>query len=502
MKTAGWFAVDKEGLSKLLDRRGRASVILELIQNGWDAPGASNVRVTLKAVNGSTAELLVIDDSPEGFADLSHAFTLFAESTKKADPTLRGRFNLGEKLVLAICKSASIVTRKGAVAFGSDGTRQVTTNSPEQIARNPKIGTTFHAMIEMTKSDIEDAERRVRTLIPPKHVRTTFNGVEIPSRTPIGEFHTSLPTEHADENGVLRRVTLPCIVSIYKVLPDENAMLYELGIPVCETGDTWHVNISQRVPLNMERDGVTPAYLRDVRAAVLEIATYRDLLDAESAGAAWVDDGMTSQRFDADNATSIVRARFGDKAVAFDPSDIEANNRAVASGYTIVHGGSFSRGAWAAIKAGGALIPAGKVTPSPKPYTKDGTPLEDYPTDRWSKAMHAVAWFAAEMAKVVIKRDNLAVRIVDTPHWPFEATYGPDSALVFNLGTLGSRWFDTPVFDPVPMLDLLIHEFGHEHEGNHLSEAYYKALTRIGAKTAVWLASDPRVLSTLAAKYR
>lgn len=501
MKTPGWFAVDKEGLSKLLDRRGRASVILELIQNAWDAPGVKTVRVTLKALNGTTAELLVIDDSPEGFTNLEHAFTLFAESGKKADPSLRGRFNLGEKLVLSICKSASIVTRKGTVAFGDDGSRVVTNNTPAQIAARPKIGTTFHAVIAMSKTDIADAEQRVRTLIAPRKITTTFNGVEVPPRVQIGSCTTKLLTEQADAEGIVRRVMRDTTVTLYEVLPGETAHLYELGIPVCETGDQWHVNIAQRIPLNMERDGVTPNFLQRVRAAVLEVAVDRQLLNHEIASSSWVDDGMGSAAFDADNSTAIVRARFGDKAVSYDPSDVEANSRAVAAGYAVVHGGSFSKPAWAAIRAGGGIQAAGKVTPSPKPYSPDGTPLKDYDRENWTPGMHAVVWFANTMAQAVLKR-SIGVRIVNDVHWRFAATYGPSGELVLNVGTLGSAWFDAPAVDPTEALDLLIHEFGHEYESNHLSEAYYRALTAVGARTAVWLAGDPRVLANLAAKYR
>jgi hypothetical protein len=43
-------------------------------------------------------------------------------------------------------------------------------------------------------------------------------------------------------------------------------------------------------------------------------------------------------------------------------------------------------------------------------------------------------------------------------------------------------------------LDLLIHEFGHEDEGNHLSERYYDALTRLGARLALLVAADPSLI--------
>src|SRR5262252_2825025 len=120
-----WFDVDKKGLQKLLADRGIEFAIFELIQNAWDEAGVSRVDVTLKPDTDGMlcAELTVSDDAPNGFADLRHAYTLFAESAKKDNPKQRGRFNIGEKLVLSQCVSASIKTTKGTVYFGSDGSR-------------------------------------------------------------------------------------------------------------------------------------------------------------------------------------------------------------------------------------------------------------------------------------------------------------------------------------------------------------------------------------------
>src|SRR3990167_2968901 len=115
-----WFSVDKTGLAKLLERKGKEFALYELIQNAWDE-AITTVRVDLKRMHGGFVRLSVEDDNPEGFRDLSHAFTLFAESHKKADATKRGRFNLGEKLVLAICTEAVIRSTKGMVVFDKHG---------------------------------------------------------------------------------------------------------------------------------------------------------------------------------------------------------------------------------------------------------------------------------------------------------------------------------------------------------------------------------------------
>ena len=117
---ANWFDVDRKGLAKLLERRGKEFLVFELLQNAWDEDVkvvTAELRRVAGAKRGRRYVLIVQDDDPEGFTDLAHAYTLFADSAKKVDVHKRGRFNLGEKLVLALCESATIVTTKGTVQF-------------------------------------------------------------------------------------------------------------------------------------------------------------------------------------------------------------------------------------------------------------------------------------------------------------------------------------------------------------------------------------------------
>lgn len=112
---SSWFEVDKQGLAKILERKGKEFALMELIQNAWDEPGVTKVTASLEYRGRNRALLVVEDDAPEGFQNLSHAFTLFAESVKKANPEQRGRFNLGEKLVLALCDEVTIQTTQGGL---------------------------------------------------------------------------------------------------------------------------------------------------------------------------------------------------------------------------------------------------------------------------------------------------------------------------------------------------------------------------------------------------
>ena len=67
------------------------------------------------------AKVVVDDNSPVGFRDLSHAYTIFAESYKRGNPELRGQFNFGEKLFLSLCRTATISTTTGTVTFDDQG---------------------------------------------------------------------------------------------------------------------------------------------------------------------------------------------------------------------------------------------------------------------------------------------------------------------------------------------------------------------------------------------
>ncbi len=128
-----WFAVDRKGLAQILERRGKAFAVLELLSNAWDQ-NVTTVDVTLEpTAKRATYQLVVTDDDPDGFADLTHAFTLFAPSIKKGDAEKRGRFNLGEKLVLALCDEATIASTTGTVAARPGSVGIPVRSSPERF---------------------------------------------------------------------------------------------------------------------------------------------------------------------------------------------------------------------------------------------------------------------------------------------------------------------------------------------------------------------------------
>jgi hypothetical protein len=467
-KTKPTFEVDKKGLAKLLTRHGMEFVVLELVQNALDEK-STKIYVTLTSLGYGSYSLSVTDDNPEGFKNLSHAYTLFAESVKAKNPKQRGRFNLGEKLVIAACKNATIETTTGTIIFTEKGRTHSNKKTP--------VGSTFRGELRLSSDDLVNIENAIDKILVPEKVELIYNEMPIPSRTPCKVFQATLPTEQADDEGYIRRTKRATDVEIYENSTANPSSLYEMGIPVVEIECPWHINILQKVPLNTERDNVTPAYLRELLAHVLN--AMKSEMSKEAARAPWVDDVLETDIVTPEAISTILTARYGEKRVIADPSDPEGTKLAVSKGYQVIQAGSFNKAQWENIKDAKAALPAGQVTPSPKPWSDDpdARAAQFIPRSEWTPGMRKVADYA----------EHLAIRLLNVPSLPvgmtrdgeFSACYGPRSGLVFNIKRLGKAWFDR--VEEAELDALLIHEFGHHFSLDHLSEEYYKALCKLGA---------------------
>lgn len=481
-----WFNVDKRGLGKLLERKGKQFILYELVQNAWDE-NTTRVDIALKRLKAgdNLAYLEVRDDNPTGFSDLSYAFTLFAESEKKSNAEKRGRFNLGEKLVLALCEEATIMSTKGTVIFCSEGRKTSDQKTP--------AGTVFSAKLRLSQAELNEFEEAANRLLPPGNIATYFNGKLIEPRLAVKNIHgVTLPTELSNGDGVLRSTTRKTVVELFEPRIGESPMIYEMGIPVVETEGRWHIDISQKVPLNMDRDNVTPAYLGQLRAIVAEYMI--NDLTTEDANSAWVRDAMTrhGDKMPTETVERLTELRFGAKRVIYDPTDLEANARAVAAGYTVVHGGSMNKAEWEAAKRAGAILPAGKVTPSPKPFKPDGSALKMLPVDRWTDAIKAYAQYAARIGER-LTGCPMRIKVANDVNWHFVGCYGRGE-LTVNVARVGYDWFEGALSGKLTAInDFLIHEFGHHYCGNHLDEAYYDALTMLGGKLTQLALDEPKL---------
>lgn len=475
----GWVDVDMDGLARLIRRKGLAFIVNELAQNGWDT-AATWVKIDIASIpNRAAITLTVTDNDPDGFHNLTHAYTMFAESEKKGDPSKRGRFNLGEKLVLAACTSAVISSTTGTVRFDRDGKKLTRT----QVNECRDEGSEFSAEIRMTRAELDGVMEATTQLLPP--IPTFINGKQLPSRKPTHTFTTTLPTEKADEEGYLKRTARKTEVRVYKPW-DGVSHLYEMGIPVVDTELPWTIEIDQKIPLNSDRDNVSPAYLRQV--GVLVVNEMHKHLSADEASLPSVIEALGDSRITDGAVNTILTHQYGKKRTVFDPSDPEANNKAFAHGHNVIPGRAFGSSQWKNIKRAGVVQASGKVFPSPRPYDPDGDQAKTLPKDKWTPGIVAVEAFAKAFAQ-----ELMDVRITVTMENEFTqgyvANYGHQH-LVFNVPRLSKKWFNLET-NALNVIDLLIHEFGHQYASNHLSTEYYHAVTKLGAKATMLALRKP-----------
>ncbi len=473
-----WLEVDKNGLKQTLKRKGISWAILELAQNSWDED-STRVDITLtKPVNGKST-LTCRDNAPKGYADLNTSFVMFAPSYKKGDADKRGRFNIGEKLVLALCHEASITSTSGQVLFEANGKRRLT-------KKTTKAGSEFRGVLDVTDEEYADVEKVVGQILCP--IPTYFNGKEIAPREPLRKFKAVLPTEIADGQGVPRKRDRETQIRLYKVLDGEVPTIYEKGLPIVGLagGIKWHVDVQQKVPLSYDRDNITPSYARDVYTVVLkEMVDYVET--ATEAAATWVPtaigntDAMTKEVVD-----KVLDKRYGEKRASVDPSDKGSKNEAASRGYTVVHGGSLTKEEWNSVKEFQSMPTTSEVAPTDY---NNAIPAKVHKPEEYTSAMKLYEQLIVDLSPILIGRS-------------VTVSYIEDSDIGFQGCT--KRWKkDSYVFeinlafhnidDPQENYELLLHEMAHHREqsNDHLNHAFYEALNELGARLAQLALKQP-----------
>ena len=468
-KSHGWFEVDRKGLRNLYAGKPKSFLVRELVQNAWDADGVTTVRIVLGEVNGLMC-LTVEDDAPRGFEDIKHAYTIFAPTSKRADPTKRGRFNIGEKQVLALCEHAEVATTSGTIIFNKKGDREAYSQ------RKREKGSRVSVYLRLTQSEHREIVDAIKTFIPPGDITTYFGPRELDLPRMVGRFATNLATEYADAEGVMRGSCRSADVEVYEPRAGETPTLYEFGLPICATEDRWHYNVLQRVPMSIDRDTVRPSFLRDLRAEVLN--RFHEQLTKEEKTESWVHDAMEDERVAPEAVRDVVVAQHGEKTFVPNPSDPQANERAVKAGYHQVSGGAYSKRAWENIRGAGDDVLPSSTTVAGKTTLVNG---ETVPEDKWTKDMRRLAALARFVARWTIN-DNISVRFTKCPKADTRAQFG-SMTMTFNVSHLSSEWMRGDV--TADQLELVIHELGHFEGAGHFDMAYHETLCQIGAQLAL-----------------
>jgi len=456
-----WFEVDKNGLKQLQAGKSKTFIINELTQNAWDQ-NITFCEITLE-YDGEFCTLHVRDDDPEGFKDITHAYTLFAYTSKRDDPTKRGRFNLGEKQVLSICHFAKVTTTKGTVIFDDFGRHE----TKEALDKGSIITVVFKA----TKREFEELLGHTETLLPPTGIKYIVNNKELPQTSIFRSFKSSLLTEVLKKE-VMKPAWRETTVDL--VENDGQSWIYEMGIPVVKTDCPWHINIQQKIPLAVDRETIRLSYLKNLYAQVLNNVV--DILPEEEASSVWVRTASKDDKVSKEAMVTVMKKRFGDKFLIRSPFDSNANDTAISEGYTLISGPMLSRDEWSKIKGFNLIQKTtdlfGGIGIA---QSKDLDPTEE---------QSIFADFSKKVAKEFLGVD-ISVQFVNSTE-RISAKYG-GRRLTFNTKYLPKDFFKKVTASNI---DLLVHELGHE-KGHHTDMSYHKCITRLTGQLTMKALREP-----------
>lgn len=232
-----------------------------------------------------------------------------------------------------------------------------------------------------------------------------------------------------------------------------------------------------KVPLTMDKDNVPPSFRHKLYVHTLnhEYA----LLRGEKLKAPWVHEALTKASSEA--LRYVVEGIYGKDPVITDPSNPEATKLAYDRQVGVIPSRALTKEILARVKNEHIAEPAGRRFPSGVPTSPDGEPPIE--PDDWTPAMNELAAYARTVGKYLLgfEPDVEFANIVHFGggHRDALAWWG-GGAITFNLGRLGKKWPANASQEEVD--ELLIHEFAHEKATDHLSEAFYNACCRLGAR--------------------
>ena len=462
-----YFDVDVDGFAEIQRGRQKWEFPRELISNSLDE------KITVCKVSvekdGRNPAIITVEDDGSGFNDLKDAYTLFAPTKKRVDPSVRGRFNLGEKEFASIAKTMVIESTKGGVRF-ENGERS-------RINKKRAVGTKVTVEVNWSQADVAEIIGMLNLFIPPKDKRLEVNGREIQSPVLIGSVEERLKTTILND-GSMSNTVRKTNVDVYGLKPDqEKGYLYELGIPIQPIECPYNVDVQQKVPMSPNRESVNDSYLMAIYGIVLNIV--RDEIDVTNASEAWVHTGMEDDSVNQETVKKIMVERHGNKAVLWS-SDTLANERAKEAGYEIVHPRTMSQEEREKFRDAGMEASSAK-------FGLEGKVPEIIDESKWTPGMKSLAEYTDYVSKLVYEE-------------PIEVEYYKDAKIIFvasysigkisyNLAHISKDKLEPPFNEY--MTGLILHELAHREGDGHYDKAYIHELQRIAGKLVIKVAEDP-----------
>ena len=340
------FEVNVKGLQEIIGGADEWRHPIEIVANVFDeyngyAEGKRRptfCEVTFTKEGNSPATLTVTDDGA-GFDEVSDIWTFFRTTQMRTNAKVSGRFNAGEKQLVALAKEAKIVTGSHTVEF-VDGKRNHTHHRTEQ-----RQGTQLTATLAWKFDLVKKAIQQLESVIAPEGLIYTVNGKLIANGiNKVDVVNVSLPTvvlSDVDGTVAMRPTWRKSDVTIIETSDDEPAAwLYELGVPVCEMAHDfpYSLNVNQKVPVPMSRDMVSKKYIERLIGLVIEAAPH--ILNEADADAEFIKPAL--EYVQDDEAVAEVVARVFPTSLRWS-SNSKANAYASLGEYDILSRGKFGK---------------------------------------------------------------------------------------------------------------------------------------------------------------
>lgn len=331
------FEVDLRGFLELEGGKPALRLAVELVANAFDEARGyvpdrkkpSYSAVSLAHQNNPRGVLLTVADDGPGFLNEADVYTLYGSTPKRGVVTVGGRFNLGEKQVIAVARWARVRTNAVTVEF-ADGKREVTRHRAEHVP-----GTIIEALMPWSLKDMAEVREGLGRVLPPEGLNYMVDGVRVERPPTKCQVQVTLPTVKLID-GVMRPTTAKTAVSVLKT---QQPTLFELGIPVCdlsELGFPWSLDVQQKVPVPPSRDAVSTTYQFRLIGSVLEAAAMDgiSLLTQDDQGAPFIRAALEYFR-DPNALRATIESAFGPNPIR--PSaDPRWNHAAEEAGMTVL----------------------------------------------------------------------------------------------------------------------------------------------------------------------
>lgn len=455
------FSISNEGWARLNAGRKASHLIREAISNTFDADDVTEVRVRLEPGFAS-----IEDNSPKGISDPSLVSTVFM-TDKQDSPTKRGRKGRGLKELISAAEWAEVDT----IGFKTTFTKGRKVEKSERT-----VGTKVSVKVAVwTKDDIDETFTYLSKVIAPEALKFYVNDVLIkPRKTRMVREGVYLKTQLVVE-GIQKDTYRNTNIEIINLAKGENrGWIYEMGIPIQELTTRFHINITQRVPLNDNRDTVEQYYLHSVFSEALHA-----LLPSMSAQALrheWVDPALYN--CSGEEQRTIVRKLYGPiNQLAIKSPNSRMNDVAKQNGYRLITTSGLTSSMEAVVKA---IVPMADVVviQLDEDQADVSVPEEQAePTRRLSKLVRYLG--------LMLINKNINVEYFTRP-----ANHAGKIKLAQFKDYNGTMEFNVagglPLSNPLhkEVLSTIIHELAHDRTPMHDSE-FYGEVQALGGKLAL-----------------